>query len=66
MGRNSFRIASRRIASTRDNSNNTATYFGTTLNDDDDEDDADWSGEKRRKKIQPIRSNGTKKNGKSS
>lgn len=61
MGRNSFRIASRRIASTRDNSNSTATYFGTTLTDD--EDDADWSGEKRRKKIQPIRSNGTKKNG---
>lgn len=63
MGRNSFRIASRRIASTRDN-NNSTTYFGTTLTDD--EDDADWSGEKRRKKIQPIRSNGTKKNGKSS
>lgn len=60
MGRNSSRIASRRIASNRDGSN----YFGTAISDD--EDDADWSGEKRKKKIQPVRTNGNKKNGKSS
>lgn len=60
MGRNSSRIASRRIANSRGDNN----YFTTVLSDD--EDDADWSGEKRRKKIQAIRSNGNKKNGKSS
>lgn len=59
MGRNSSRIASHRIAS-REGGN----YFGTAQSDD--EDDADWSGEKRKKKIQQIRTNGTKKNGKSS
>ncbi|XP_058814046.1 SAGA-associated factor 11 homolog [Topomyia yanbarensis] len=59
MGRNSSRIASRRLANTRDGSN----YFGA---DEDDEDDADWSGEKRKKKIPPIRTNGSKKNGKTS
>ncbi|XP_055626846.1 SAGA-associated factor 11 homolog isoform X2 [Toxorhynchites rutilus septentrionalis] len=59
MGRNSSRIASRRIANTRDGGN----YFGA---DEDDEDDADWSGEKRKKKIAPVRTNGSKKNGKSS
>lgn len=60
MGRNSSRIASRRIANSRGDNN----YFTTVLSDD--EDDADWSGEKRRKKFQAIRPNGTKKNGKSS
>lgn len=59
MGRNSSRIASRRIANTRDGGN----YFGA---DEDDEDDADWSGEKRKKKLAPIKTNGSKKNGKSS
>lgn len=59
MGRNSSRIASRRIANTRDGGN----YFGA---DEDDEDDADWSGEKRKKKIAPVRTNGSKKNGKTS
>uniref|UniRef100_U5EXZ8 SAGA-associated factor 11 homolog n=1 Tax=Corethrella appendiculata TaxID=1370023 RepID=U5EXZ8_9DIPT len=60
MGRNSSRIASRRIAN-RDGGNN---YFGSALSDD--EDDADWSGEKRKKKMPPIKTNGNKKNGKSS
>lgn len=59
MGRNSSRIASRRIANTRDGGN----YFGA---DEDDEDDVDWSGEKRKKKIAPVRTNGSKKNGKTS
>ncbi|XP_055543170.1 SAGA-associated factor 11 homolog [Wyeomyia smithii] len=59
MGRNSSRIASRRLANSRDGSN----YFGA---DEDDEDDADWSGEKRKKKIATIRTNGSKKNGKTS
>uniref|UniRef100_A0A1L8DC36 SAGA-associated factor 11 homolog n=1 Tax=Nyssomyia neivai TaxID=330878 RepID=A0A1L8DC36_9DIPT len=61
MGRNSSRIASRRIASTRGTSEQ---LFGTGISDD--EDDADWSGEKRKKKFQPVRTNGTKKNGKTS
>lgn len=60
MGRNSSRIASRRIASNRDG----GSYFGTALSDDDD--DADWAGEKRKKKNQPVRTNGSKRNGKSS
>lgn len=60
MGRNSFRVASRRIANSRDGGN----FFGTAVSDD--EDDADYSCEKRKKKIQPVRTNGTKKNGKSS
>lgn len=60
MGRNSSRIASRRIASSREG----GSYFGTALSDD--EDDTDWSVEKRKKKIQPVRTNGTKKNGKTS
>uniref|UniRef100_A0A182YGF4 SAGA-associated factor 11 homolog n=1 Tax=Anopheles stephensi TaxID=30069 RepID=A0A182YGF4_ANOST len=54
MGRNSSRIASRRIANTRDVG--TGNYFG---GDEDDEDDADWSGEKRKKKISQVRTNGT-------
>lgn len=57
IGRNSSRIASRRIANSRDGNN----YFGT-VSDDEDE---DWSGEKKKKKIQPVRTNGSKKNGKS-
>ncbi|CAD7077291.1 unnamed protein product [Hermetia illucens] len=61
MGRNSSRIASRRIASAREGN---GSYFGSNLSDD--EDDADWSGEKRRKKIPAVRANGSKKNGKSS
>lgn len=59
MGRNSSRIASRRIASSREG----GSYFGTAS---DDEDDTDWSAEKRKKKIQPVRTNGSKKNGKTS
>lgn len=61
MGRISSRIASRRLASTRDGGN---SYFNGVQSDD--EDDADWAGEKRKKKIQPVRTNGSKKNGKSS
>lgn len=59
IGRNSSRIASRRIASSRDGNN----YFGSALSDD--EDDADWAGDRKKKKIQPVRTNGSKKNGKS-
>lgn len=58
IGRNSSRIASRRIASARDGNN----FYGTAMSDD--EDDADWAGDKKKKKIQPIRTNGSKKNGK--
>lgn len=61
MGRNSSRIASRRLANARDS---TGSYFGTNISDD--EDDADWSSEKRKKKMQPPQRNGSKKNGKSS
>lgn len=58
MGRNSSRISSRRIAS-REGTN----YFGAVVTDD--EDDADWSGEKRKKKLQKAApSLGAKKNGK--
>jgi SAGA-associated factor 11 len=57
MGRNSSRIASRRIANRDAGGNN---YFVMS----DDEDDADWSGEKRKKKILKLPNNGTKKNGK--
>lgn len=58
IGRNSSRIASRRIANSRDGNN----YFGNNISDD--EDDADWSSDKKKKKIQSMRSNGSKKNGK--
>lgn len=62
MGRNSSRIASRRIqnANSREGNN----YIAAGLSDD--EDDHDWAGDKRKKKIQPVRTNGSKKNGKSS
>lgn len=72
MGRNSSRIASRRIASTRANTN----YIEIGLSDD--EDDADWSNGKRRKKARPVRTTpgtasstagstaSTRKNGKAS
>jgi SAGA-associated factor 11 len=60
MGRNSSRI-SRRIANSREGAN----AYGQIS--DDEEQDADWKeGEKRKKKIQPVRTNGGKKNGKSS
>lgn len=59
IGRNSSRIASRRIANARDGNN----YFGSALSDD--EDDADWAGDKKKKKMQSMRTNGSKKNGKS-
>lgn len=62
MGRNSSRIASRRIANSRGDRDN--NYFQQNLTDD--EDDADWSGERRKKKFQAIRTNGSKKNGKAS
>lgn len=58
IGRNSSRIASRRIANSRDGNN----YFGNNISDD--EDDADWSSDKKKKKIQSMRTNGSKKNGK--
>lgn len=61
IGRNSSRIASRRIANARDGNN----YFGgSQLSDDDD--DADWLGDKKKKRMQSMRTNGSKKNGKSS
>lgn len=61
IGRNSSRIASRRIANARDGNN----YFGGgQLSDDDD--DADWLGDKKKKRMQSMRTNGSKKNGKSS
>jgi SAGA-associated factor 11 len=63
MGRNSSRI-SRRIANSREGTN--STYFTSGQISDDEEQDADWSGEKRKKKMQPVRTNGNKKNGKSS
>lgn len=53
MGRNSSRIASRRIAS---NSKEPALYAGIMSDDDDD---VDWVGGDRKKKK--IRSNGVKK-----
>ena len=62
MGRNSSRIASRRLASAREG----ATNFFASANSGDDDDDADWSSEKRkRKNISNLRANGSKKNGKS-
>lgn len=54
MGRNSSRIASRRIAS---NSKEPALYAGLS----DDDDDADWVGDRRKKKL---RNNGVKKQAK--
>lgn len=60
IGRNSSRIASRRIASTRDGNN----YYSGSLTDD--EDDVDWATDKKKKRLQSMRSNGSKKNGKSS
>ncbi|XP_055903080.1 SAGA-associated factor 11 homolog [Eupeodes corollae] len=61
MGRKTSRTASRRLANAKEGN---ASYFSSIVSDD--EDDADWSSEKRRKKIQPSRTNGSKKNGKSS
>lgn len=59
MGRNSSRIASRRIASAREN----ISAFSMQVSDD--EEDTEWSGEKRRKKLPSTRTNnGSKKNGK--
>lgn len=59
MGRNSSRIASRRIASARENISTLSMHMS------DDESDMEWAGEKRRKKIASGRSNnGSKKNGK--
>ncbi|KAL5285062.1 ATXN7L3 family protein [Megaselia abdita] len=59
MGRNSSRIASRRIANARENINTLSMHIS------DDDDDMEWAGEKRRKKIAGGRSNnGSKKNGK--
>lgn len=60
MGR-ATRVASRRIASSREGSN----FYANSIAISDDEDDADWSGEKKKKKLPPIRTNGSKKNGKS-
>lgn len=62
MGRNSARVSSRRIASREGTGTN--LYFGTV--DDEDEDDADWSGERKKKKLQKLATNGPKKYGKSS
>lgn len=57
MGRNSSRIASRRIANARENINTLSLHS-------DDDDDMEWAGEKRRKKIGSRNNNGSKKNGK--
>lgn len=62
MGRKTSRTASRRIATAKEG--NSSSYFSSNVSDD--EDDADWSSEKRRKKIQTSRTNGSKKNGKTS
>lgn len=61
MGRKTSRTASRRLANAKEGN---SSYFSANVSDD--EDDADWSSEKRRKKIQSSRTNGSKKNGKSS
>ncbi|XP_050336486.1 SAGA-associated factor 11 homolog [Bactrocera neohumeralis] len=65
MGRNSSRIASRRLATkegTSASSSSSSSYLQTTVGTDD-EDDIDWSSEKRRKKTnQGNRNNGSKKN----
>ncbi|XP_036325865.1 SAGA-associated factor 11 homolog [Rhagoletis pomonella] len=65
MGRNSSRIASRRLATkegTSASSSSSSSYLQTTVGTDD-EDDIDWSSEKRRKKTnQSNRNNGSKKN----
>ncbi|XP_055854123.1 SAGA-associated factor 11 homolog [Episyrphus balteatus] len=61
MGRQTSRTASRRLANAKEGS---SSYFSSNVSDD--EDDADWSSDKRRKKIQTSRTNGSKKNGKSS
>lgn len=59
MGRNSSRIASRRIANARESISSLSMHMS------DDEDDMEWAGEKRRKKITGGRNNnGSKKNGK--
>lgn len=59
MGRNSSRIASRRIANAREN------ISAMSMQVSDDEEDTEWSGEKKRKKLPSSRSNnGSKKNGK--
>lgn len=59
MGRNSSRIASRRIANARE------SISALSMHLSDDEDDMEWAGEKRRKKLPGGRSNnGSKKNGK--
>lgn len=59
MGRNSSRIASRRIANARESISTMSMHMS------DDDDDMEWAGEKRRKKIPSGRSNnGSKKNGK--
>lgn len=61
MGR-ATRVASRRIASSREGSN----FFGSSIAISDDEDDADWSSEKKKKKLpSKYDRNGSKKNGKS-
>ena len=87
MGRNSSRMASKRIAS-RDLANSSSAlksskwnvhqigdiiifqYFMFTDESiytdsiDDDDNDTDWQAEKRKKKAQPSRNNGSKRNGK--
>lgn len=62
MGR-ATRVASRRIASSREGSN----FFASAIAISDDEDDADWSSEKKKKKLpSKYERNGNKKNGKCS
>ncbi|KAH8371555.1 hypothetical protein KR093_007974 [Drosophila rubida] len=67
MGRNSSRIASRRLATkegTSASSSSSSTYLQSgNAGGTDDEDDVDWSSDKRKKKsTQNSRNNGSKKN----
>lgn len=59
MGRNSSRIASRRLASTKESSSS-SSYFQANAGSDDEDDD--WSEKRRKKSSQNSRNNGSKKN----
>lgn len=62
MGRAMGRKASRRIGSKLKNEG--SIYGSSCISISDDEDDSDWQGERKKKKLNSIRSNGNKKNGK--
>lgn len=56
MGRIQGRKASRRIASSKE-----GNTYASVVSDDEDE---DWQGDKKKKKVTQVRSNGNKRNGK--